>query len=420
MHSPADRTRNRAALQPRRAEFQADFENFRTRGLDLDITRGKPSSAQLDLANDILALPGGNYLDGAVDTRNYGGLDGLPGMKALFAEMLDVPPSNVIVGGSSSLNMMFDTLARGCLFGTPGGDRPWSAVPGRKFLCPVPGYDRHFAVTEHLGFELIPVAMDENGPDMAQVESLVAADHDIKGIWCVPRYSNPTGCTYSDEVASRLASMPAAADFRIIWDNAYAEHHLVAPAAPLANIFSLCAEAGNPDRVIGFASTSKISHPGSGVAALAASDTNIAGIKRHLAVQTIGPDKVNQLRHLQLFGDIGGLRAHMQKHAALVKPKFDLVDEILVRELGDLGVAQWTRPTGGYFISLDVPDGTAKRVVALAAEAGVKLTAAGAPFPGGHDSDDRNIRIAPTFPELAEVGLATEVLAACVKLAASE
>jgi DNA-binding transcriptional MocR family regulator len=420
MNLSSHRNRNREALRPGHEQYQAAYQAFRARGLDLDITRGKPSVAQLDLANDILSLPGDKYIEGGVDTRNYGGIDGLAGMKKLFAGILEVPDANVIVGGNSSLTLMYETLARGCLFGVPGGDGPWHDIPGRKFLCPVPGYDRHFLITQHLGFELIAVGMDDNGPLMDEVESLVAADPAIKGIWCVPRYSNPTGCCYSDEVVRRLASMPAAADFRILWDNAYAEHHLDGPGAPLANILTLCAQAGNPDRVIEFASTSKISHPGSGVAALAASETNLADIKRHLGVQSIGPDKVNQLRHLRLFGDLDGLRAHMKRHAALVKPKFDRVDEILTRELAEPGIAHWTRPAGGYFISLDVPDGTARRVIELAAEAGVKLTTAGAPFPYGSDPNDRNIRIAPTFPELEEVGLATEVLAACVKLAASE
>lgn len=421
MSTPADRNRSRDALRPRHDEYLSAYNDFKARNLDLDITRGKPSASQLDLSNDLLTLPGGDFRADGLDTRNYGGIDGLPAMKALFGEILEVPAGNVIIGGNSSLNMMFDTLARGCLFGVPGGDGPWSAVPGRKFLCPVPGYDRHFRVTQHLGFELIAVAMSDAGPDMDQVEALVAADHDIKGIWCVPRYSNPTGCCYDDDVVGRLAAMPAAPDFRILWDNAYAEHHLGAEAPqPLANIFTLCAQAGNPDRVIEFASTSKISHPGSGVAAMAASDANVADIRRHLGVQTIGPDKVNQVRHLQLFGDIAGLRAHMQRHADLVRPRFERVDAILTRELGELGVAHWTRPGGGYFISLDVPDGTAARVIALAADAGVKLTEAGAPFPYGRDPDDRNIRIAPTFPDLEEVGQATEVLAACVRLAASE
>lgn len=387
--------------------------------LSLDITRGKPSPKQLDLSNGLLTLPGDQYVQDGTDTRNYGGLDGLPPMKALFAEILEVPTDKVVVGGNSSLNMMYDTLARGCQFGVPGGDGPWHKTDSRKFLCPTPGYDRHFKVTEHLGFELVQVDVNDAGPNMDQVEDLVANDHDIKGIWCVPKYSNPTGCCYSPETVERLARMSAAPDFRILWDNAYAEHHLSDERPMLANILELCAAAGNENRVIQFASTSKISHPGSGVACLAASDENVADIKKHLSVQTIGPDKVNQLRHAQMFKDIDGLRDHMQKHAALVKPKFDLVDQVLQRELGGLDIATWTRPKGGYFISLDAPDNTAKKIIQLAADAGVKLTGAGAPFPYGRDPRDRNIRIAPTFPELEEVGQAIEVLATCIKLAAS-
>lgn len=389
-------------------------------GLNLDITRGKPSSRQLDLANGILDLPGKNYMDGGTDTRNYGGLDGLPEMKRLFADILEVGPDQVIVGGSSSLTMMYDTLARACQFGVPGGNGPWNNEPKRRFLCPSPGYDRHFKVTEHLGFELVQVDVDDNGPVMDQVETLVAGDPAIKGIWIVPRYSNPTGCTCSEQTVERLARMKTAApDFRIIWDNAYAEHHLTDSPATLANIMTLCEQAGNANRVIEFASTSKITHPGSGVAALAASEENLRDIRNHLAVQTIGPDKVNQLRHLQYFGDLDGLRGHMKKHAELVKPKFKRVEQILQQQLADHDIARWTRPRGGYFINLDVPEGLARRIVELAGLAGVKLTSAGATFPYGKDPKDRNIRIAPTFPELDEVGKATEVLAVCVLLAAS-
>ena len=407
------------SVKDQRSALEKQYQAFKAMQLSLDITRGKPSPNQLDLANSLLSLPGDQYIQDGTDTRNYGGLDGLPPMKALFAEILEVPADNVIVGGNSSLNMMYDTLARGCQFGVPGGKSPWHKNDSRKFLCPTPGYDRHFKVTEHLGFELVKVDINDTGPDMDQVEELVSNDPDIKGIWCVPKYSNPTGCCYSRETVERLARMSAAPDFRILWDNAYAEHHLSDERPELANIMELCTAAGNENRVIQFASTSKISHPGSGVACLATSDENIADIKQHLSVQTIGPDKVNQLRHLQMFKDINGLRDHMKKHAALVKPKFDLVDQVLQRELGDLDIATWTRPKGGYFISLDAPDNTAKKIIQLAADAGVKLTGAGAPFPYGHDPRDRNIRIAPTFPVLEEVGQAIEVLAACIKLAAS-
>jgi DNA-binding transcriptional MocR family regulator len=406
-------------LKTHDAEFAAQYELFKAQGLNLDITRGKPSAAQLDLSNALLTQPGDHFSDNGTDARNYGGLDGLPKMKALFAAILEVAPVNVIVGGNSSLNMMYDTLARACQFGVAGGNGPWNQSAGRKFLCPVPGYDRHFMVTAHLGFELVSVDMRDDGPDMDQVEALAAADNDIKGIWIVPRYSNPTGSTISEDKARRLATMAASPDFRIMWDNAYAEHHLTDEVAPLANIMTLCEQAGNPNRVIEFASTSKITHPGSGVAALAAATENITDIKNHLSVQTIGPDKVNQLRHLVLFPDLPALRAHMKRHSALIKPKFDLVEEILQRELGNSGIARWTKPTGGYFVSLDIADGLAREVVRLAADAGVKLTSAGAPFPHGNDPRDRNIRIAPTFPTEQELATATEVLTCCVKLAAS-
>ncbi len=405
-------------------QLRDEYARLKGLSLSLDMTRGKPSAEQLDLSNRILSLPGPDYRDGdGVDTRNYGGLDGLAAVKQLFGDLLGVSPRKVIVGGNSSLSMMYDALARACQFGVVDGGAPWHRVAARKFICPSPGYDRHFLITEHLGFELRAVDMRKGGPDMAQVEALAAADDAVKGIWCVPKYSNPDGACYDAETVARLAGMKtAAADFRILWDNAYAEHHHGDPAdsPALENIAQHCERAGHPNRVIQFASTSKICHPGSGVAALAASDANVADARAHIAVQSIGPDKVNQLRLLRLFGDLAGLRAHMQKHGALVKPKFDRVLEILERELGGLGIARWSKPRGGYFISLDIPDGKAKRAVQLAAEAGVKLTAAGAPFPYGKDPRDCNIRIAPTFPPLEDIRQATEVLAVCVKLAAGE
>ena len=403
-------------------QWRDEYARLKGRSLSLDMTRGKPSPQQLDLSNRILTLPGDDYVDDdGTDLRNYGGLDGLPAAKRLFGDLLEVAPQQVIVGGNSSLTLMYETLARACQFGVVGGERPWNHITKRKFICPTPGYDRHFQITEHLGFELLAVEMTEHGPDMAQVESLVAEDDSIMGIWCVPKYSNPTGACYDADTVARLAAMKTAAtDFRILWDNAYAEHHFSDERPELENIMQHCAAAGNPHRVILFASTSKICHPGSGVAAMAASDANVADAKAHIAVQSIGPDKVNQLRMLKLFGDRAGLRTHMKKHAALVKPKFDLVLEILERELGDLGIAQWSRPQGGYFISLDGVDGSATQVVQLALDAGVKLTAAGAPFPYGKDPHDRNVRIAPTFPSLSDIRQATEVLAACVKLASAK
>ena len=424
MLSPEPSRQDICSLLSQNQEFKRQYDHYVALGLSLDITRGKPSIKQLDLSNDLLSLPIGRLPELEpklnIEPRSYGGLDGLPQMKQLFAGIMEVSSDQVIVGGNSSLNMMHDTLVRACLFGVVDGEKPWSQIADKKFLCPTPGYDRHFLITEHLGFELVSVDINESGPDMDQVEDLVASDPDIKGIWCVPKYSNPTGSCYSEDTVSRLAKMPAAPDFRIIWDNAYAEHHLTDSPPTLTNVLEACIEAGHDNRVIEFASTSKISHPGSGVAAMAASDANIADFKRHIGVQTIGPDKVNQLRHLTLFGGITALRDHMQKHRELVKPKFDKVDEILSRELGDMHIASWTRPRGGYFINLDIPDGKAKKVIALATAAGVKLTQAGAPFPYGNDPRDRNIRIAPTFPSLEDVDQATQVLAACIKLAVSE
>ena len=405
-------------------EFEAlrkQYKDVQSRKLRLDLTRGKPSSEQLDLSNRLLSTPGDQYrTTSGVDTRNYGGIDGLPEMKALFGEMLGSEPGNIIVGGNSSLTMMFDYLARACLFGVPGSNGPWMAEPARKFLCVVPGYDRHFGITEHLGFELLSVDMTDSGPDMDQVEALVSTDPTIKGIWCVPKYSNPTGTIYSDAVVQRLGSMQAAGDFRIIWDNAYAEHHIDGNYAPVGNILDACTAAGNGDRVVMFGSTSKMTHPGAGVAALAASEANVADIRRHIGVQSIGPDKVNQLRHLQLLPDIQAVRRHMADHARLVRPKFDIVNEVLESQLGSIEGVTWTRPRGGYFVSLDIPDGLAARVIALAKEAGVALTQAGAPFPYGKDPRDRNIRIAPTFPTVDDVRQAMEVLCLCVLLAISE
>jgi len=405
-----------------RQQILNSYESIKKLALSLDLTRGKPSAAQLDLSNDILSISAENCIDSeGTDARNYGGLDGLPTMKKLFAEILDVGPENIIVGGNSSLTMMYETLSRACQFGVVDGDGPWNNITGRKFLCPTPGYDRHFLITEHLGFELIPVDMNESGPDLDQVEALVSEDAAIKGIWCVPKYSNPTGVCYSPETVQRLARMNcAASDFRIMWDNAYAVHHFSGELAELENI-SKCAEAAdNPNRVIQFASTSKITHPGSGVAAMAGSAANMADARKHIGVQSIGPDKVNQLRHLQLFGNLSELATHMAKHAELVKPKFDLVLDIFERELGARNIAQWSKPKGGYFINLDVPDGYAKKIVQLAAEAGVKLTTPGAPFPYGKDPKDCNIRIAPTFPSLDELEQAIDTLVVCIKLAVTE
>ncbi|WP_437606417.1 aminotransferase class I/II-fold pyridoxal phosphate-dependent enzyme [Sorangium sp. So ce834] len=410
------------ALASLTRELEARYAAFEARGLKLDMTRGKPSSEQLDLANGLLALPTANDFvasDGS-DTRNYGGLDGLPEMKAIFAELLEVPAAQVIVGGTSSLTMMHDAVVRALVHGVPDGNGAWVKQPKVKFLCPSPGYDRHFAICEHHGIEMIAVDLNDAGPDMDQVERLVAQDEAIKGMWCVPKYSNPTGTTYSAEVVRRLAGMKAAApDFRLFWDNAYAVHDLYAEGDRLADIVSACKSAGNPNRPIVFASTSKISFAGSGVAAMASSPANVADAKKHLGIQTIGPDKVNQLRHVRFFKDYKGLLSHMQKHAELMRPKFEAVTSIFERELGGKGIATWTSPRGGYFVSLDTPDGCAKEVVRLADKAGVKLTGAGATYPYGRDPRDRNIRIAPSLPPLDQIRVAMEVVAVCVQLASA-
>ena len=401
------------------AELANQFKAYAADGLNLDMTRGKPSAQQLDLSNAMMSLS--EYKDAdSTDCRNYGGLDGLPQMKALFAEILEQPVGHIIVGGNSSLTMMFDTLARACLFGVSEEDQPWQGQSPR-FLCPSPGYDRHFTASQTLGLESILVNMTDDGPDMDQVEALVANDASIKGIWCVPKYSNPTGISYSDEVVDRLAGMKTAAvDFRIMWDNAYAEHHIDGDLDAVKDIIAACDAAGNPDRAYVFASTSKISFAGSGVAAFASSSSNVAFAKKIISAQSIGPDKVNQLRHIELFPNLPALRAHMDKHAALLAPKFQLVDKILTEELAEAGIATWTKPRGGYFTSLDMTQGSAKRAIALSAELGVKLTAAGAPFPYGIDPDDCNIRIAPSFPTLDDIETAMRVFTLCIKIAALE
>lgn len=401
----------------------ARYEQIKQEGLDLNMTRGKPGPEQLDLSAEMLKIVGpGNFKAASgQDTRNYGGLDGLPEAKALFADFLGASPAEVIIGGNASLTLMHDTVVRALLHGVVGSEKPWGKLEKVKFLCPAPGYDRHFNICQHFGIEMVNIELDENGPNMNQVEALVTEDDTIKGIWCVPKYSNPTGVVYADEVVDRLASMQTkAADFRIFWDNAYAVHHLTDTPPSLKNILAACKKAGNADRVFMFGSTSKISFAGSGVSAMACSEANVAWVLKHAFMQTIGPDKLNQLRHVRFFKDMAGIEAHMEKHKAILKPKFDAVDEILTRELGGKGIAEWTKPQGGYFISLNTQDGCAKRVVELAAQAGVKLTAAGATFPYKNDPRDRNIRIAPSLPSLPEIRKATEVLAVCVLLASGE
>lgn len=404
----------------RRTQLTARYHGFQSREIALDMTRGKPCPEQLELSQGLLDCLGrGDYkaMDGS-DCRNYGGLDGLPEAKALFAEYMGVAPEEIVIGGNSSLGLMHDVMTWAWVYGTAAGSAPWCRQPPVRFLCPSPGYDRHFSICEHLGIEMLPVGLRGDGPDMDAVEALVAADASIKGIWCVPKYSNPTGEVYSDEAVERLARMPtAAADFRIFWDNAYAYHHLGSGPARLADILSACRKAENPDRALLFGSTSKISFAGGGLAFMAGSKTSMGWARHHLGFQTIGPDKLNQLRHLRFFREMDGIAGHMQRHAAILKPKFDVVQEVLAGELGGKGIAEWTRPTGGYFISINTHDGCARRVIQLAAEAGVKLTPAGSTYPYRKDPCDRNIRIAPSFPAVADIRTATEVLAVSLELA---
>lgn len=404
-------------------EQQEAYAALQARGLSLDVTRGKPSPEQLDLANDLLSLPGaGNFRDAAgTDTRNYGGLLGSPELRTIFAELLNVPIGQLLAGGNGSLTLMHNTLAFAMLFSVPGGERPWAKDETVKFICPVPGYDRHFAVCEEFGIEMVTVPMTPHGPDAEAVAELVANDPTIKGMWVVPTHSNPDGATVSDDVARRLVSMPTAApDFRIMWDNAYALHHLTEEETPSADALGLAAEAGNPDRVLMYASTSKITFAGAGVSFLAASPANTTWFTQHLGMQSIGPDKVNHLRHAMFFKDADGVRAHMRKHAGIIEPKFAAVDSILTERLGGQGVATWTVPTGGYFVSLDVVPGTAARVIELAKAAGIALTPAGSTYPYGNDPLDSNIRLAPTMPPLSDVEVAMDGVATCVLLAAAE
>jgi aspartate/methionine/tyrosine aminotransferase len=392
------------------------------KGLSLNLTRGKPSSTQLDLADELLNLPGAGNGVGAdgTDYRNYGGLQGLPGLREMFAPVLKVPAGQLVAEGSSSLALMYQCVVDALLHGVPGGTGPWREVENVAFIAAVPGYDRHFAVCQELGIELISVPMTENGPDVDAVRA-AAADPRVRGMWCVPTYSNPTGVTYSDEVVQALASMETGApDFRLWWDNAYAVHHLTEYETPSADILAATAAAGNPDRAFVFGSTSKITFAGAGVALFGSSEANVAWYLKHMQFRTIGPDKINQARHVAFLRDTDGLRAHMAKHRELIAPKFELVDQVLRAELSGVAVADWVNPKGGYFISLDVLPGCASRVVELAKQAGIALTPAGATFPYGTDPDDRNIRIAPTFPPLDELDTAVHGLTLCVRLAEAE
>ncbi|WP_067721082.1 aminotransferase class I/II-fold pyridoxal phosphate-dependent enzyme [Nocardia yamanashiensis] len=401
----------------------ANYAKLKTEKLTLDITRGKPAPEQLDLSNALLTLPGeGDYKDAnGTDVRNYGGLHGLPELRAIFGELLGIPVSNLLAGNNASLELMHDVIVYSMLHGNADSERRWADEPVLKFLCPAPGYDRHFAITESLGIEMIAIPMLGDGPDVHAIAELVAADPSIKGLWAVPNYSNPTGVTFSEAVTRELVSMPTAApDFRLFWDNAYAVHPLTETADPVLDVLGLAAAAGNPNRAYVFASTSKITFAGAGVSFFGSSTANLEWYLKHAGKKSIGPDKLNQLRHVRFFGDAEGVRTHMQKHRAILEPKFQLVLRILEDRLGASKVASWTEPKGGYFISLDVLEGTASKVVALAKDAGIALTPAGSSYPYGKDPEDKNIRIAPSFPSEAELEKAMDGLATCVLLAASE
>lgn len=411
-------------LKVLKSQLEKEFDEVKAKNLKLDMSRGKPSAAQLNLSMEMMdVLNSSSDLIGedGVDCRNYGVLDGITEAKQLLADMMEVPKDNIVIFGNSSLNIMYDTIARAMTHGVLGST-PWAKLDKVKFLCPVPGYDRHFAITEHFGIEMINVPMTATGPDMDMVEKLVAEDEAIKGIWCVPKYSNPQGYTYSKETVERFARLkPAAPDFRIYWDNAYSIHHLYDDNQDfLVEILGECAKAGNPDLVYKFTSTSKVSFPGSGIAAVAASKANLDDFRKYMQVQTIGHDKLNQLRHVRFFKDLDGLHAHMRKHADILRPKFELVLDTLDKELSGLGIGEWTKPHGGYFISFDSLDGCAKAIVARAKEAGVILTGAGATYPYGKDPKDSNIRIAPSFPTLEDLGKAAQVFVLCVKLVSVE
>ena len=415
---------NKKELEEEIVALKAQYKKFQDMGLSLNMARGKPCKEQLDLSMGMMdALNSEADLSCAdgTDCRNYGVLTGIDEAKELIGAMMENKPENIIIYGNSSLNVMYDTVSRAYTHGIMG-NTPWCKLDKVKFLCPVPGYDRHFAITEYFGIEMINVEMTPTGPDMDKVEELVSSDDSIKGIWCTPKYSNPQGYSYSDETVRRFARLkPAAKDFRIFWDNAYGIHHLYDNNQDyLIEILAECKKAGNPDMVYKFASTSKITFPGSGIAALATSLNNLDDIKAQLTIQTIGHDKVNQLRHVRFFGDINGMVAHMRKHADIIRPKFEAVLEILDRDLTPCGIGDWTKPNGGYFISFDAPDGCAKEIVDKAKKAGVTMTGAGATYPYKKDPHDSNIRIAPTYPSLADLRTAMDIFTICVRLTAAK
>ena len=414
-------------LQALKKELDQQYAEIKAQGLALDMSRGKPSVDQLNISMDMMDVLSSSTdlrCETGVDCRNYGVMDGIPEAKRLLGEISEVDPEHIIIYGNSSLNVMFDTVSRSMTHGVMG-NTPWCKLDKVKFLCPVPGYDRHFKITEFFGIEMINVPMSPEGPDMDIVEKLVSEDPAIKGIWCVPKYSNPQGITYSDETVHRFAKLnPAAEDFRIFWDNAYGIHYLYdrpeSEQPHILNILEECEKAGNPDIVYEFCSTSKITFPGAGVAAMASSEANIADIKSKLKWQTIGPDKINQLRHVRYFKDINGMKDYMKKHAAIIRPKFEAVLETLEKELGELGIASWSKPVGGYFISFNAEKGCAKAIVAKCKEAGLVLTGAGAAYPYGNDPEDSNIRIAPTLPSIEELKVATDLFVTCTKLVTVE
>ena len=411
-----------AAREELTAKVREEYEALKARNLNLDLTRGKPSAEQLDLSDDLLELPGtGNYVDATgADVRNYGNLQGIKDIRDIWGEVIGVPAENLYAGDSSSLNIMFDLISWSYTFGNNDSERPWSAEETVKWICPVPGYDRHFAITEKFGFEMITVPMLEDGPDADAIAELVK-DPAVKGMWVVPMFANPTGATVSEEVVRKLATMETAApDFRIVWDNAYAVHTFTEEFPQIIDVLGLAAEAGNPNRFWVMSSTSKITHAGAGVAFFAASKEDLDWYSSIAGIRGIGPNKINQLAHAKFFGDADGVRAHMQKHAQILAPKFEAVLEILQNRLGEYSVARWTTPAGGYFISLDIVDGTATRVWELAREAGITLTKAGSAFPKGEDPNDRNIRLAPSLPPISEVRTAMDGVATCVLLAALE
>lgn len=422
----AYKSMSKEELQQLQAELSKAFEDAKGKGLKLDMSRGKPSAAQLSLSNsllDVLNSESDYKAADGTDCRNYGVLEGLPEARKLMADMMDTTPEHVIVCGNASLTIMYDTVSRSMTHGVCGST-PWCKLDTVKFLCPVPGYDRHFAITEHFGIEMINIPMTENGPDMDMVEKYVSEDESIRGIWCVPKYSNPQGVCYSDETVRRMAALkPAAEDFRIFWDNAYVIHHLFEEPekqVKILDIISECEKAGNPDMVYEFASTSKVSFSGGGISAVATSVKNIEWFKKSMTIQTIGYDKLNQLRHVRFYKDIDGLNAHMMKHAASIRPKFEAVLATLEKELGGLEIGSWIEPKGGYFISFEAMEGCAKAIVAKCKEAGVVMTGAGATYPYKKDPKDSNIRIAPTLPTPEELAVATEIFVLCVKLVSVE